>query len=141
MARREPKPGAGEESAVPVVPAPKFRVTGADVTDSRKTQLGFYIVVVVIENRAAIDSQRSLADGALEMQVLDSAENVARHSVLLFELRIVAPDVHAADPQFDPVLGRLFLNRGAILVDRSFIIARAHWGNSKDERKRENNLE
>src|SRR5205085_12399256 len=140
MARRKPKPVTREKPALAVVPASKFRITGADVTDAGKIQVDFYIVIVVIENRVAIDGQRSLADGALEMHVLNPAENVARHSVLLLKLRIVAGDVQAADSQFDPVLRRLFFNGGAIFVYRRLVIAGAERRNCEQDRERESGV-
>ena len=47
--------------------------------------------------------------------------------MLLFELRVVAANVDAADSELDPVLRRRFsfFGRGAVFVDRGFIVAGA----------------
>ena len=80
---------------------------------------------MIIENGVAIDRQLTLlADRLLKMQIGNPAKDVARNSVLLFELGRIALDVEAAKFQLDPVLeiGRFFLGGRGGFCFRHFLV-------------------
>src|SRR5438477_390284 len=111
-----------KKTAIAIVPASKLRVAAADVTDFWESQVDLHVVIVVIEDGAAIDGEgRVLAQLAFDVHALDPAEYVAGDPMFLFKLGVVPRDVDAADSELDPVLRRLFLfsygcGRGRLVI-------------------------
>src|SRR6059058_4624984 len=61
------------ETAIAVIPAPEFRVTGANVTYACLGEVDSQIVIVRVENTVAIYGESSLAHFLFVMQIRNAA--------------------------------------------------------------------